>query len=297
MSQAVAIYDQRMNSIIDPDSKPEKLAGGAKHSEGVVYLPEDDSVIFSDVSGDRLFRWSAADGTSIIRESGFYYQNGNYLDLEGRLVSCSHGKRAIIRQEHNGEWQVICDRYQNNRLNSPNDLIVKSDGTIWFTDPPFGLTQADEGCGGQQEQAGSFVYRFDPNTGDLDAVIKEMERPNGLAFSPDESILYVSDTSQVNYIQGHHYIRAYDVVNEKQLANSRVFAVIEPGQPDGIKVDKKGNIFTSSADSVQVYAPNGDRLGKVFVPEIVANLAFGGKEGNHLFITAGGSLYGINLKN
>ena len=297
MSQAVAIYDQRMNSIIDPDSKLEKLAGGAKHSEGVVYIPKDDRVIFSDVSGDRLFRWSAADGTSIIRESGFYYQNGNAIDLEGRLVSCSHGKRGIMRREHNGEWEVICDRYQGNRLNSPNDLIVKSDGTIWFTDPPFGLTQPDEGCGGQQEQAGSFVYRFDPNTGEIDAVIKEMERPNGLAFSPDESILYVSDTSQVNYIQGHHYIRAYDLVNNQQVANSRVFAVIEPGQPDGIKVDKQGNVFTSSADSVQVYASNGDRLGKIFVPEIVANLAFGGQEGDRLFITAGGSLYGINLKN
>ena len=297
MSQAVAIYDRRMNSIVDPDSKLEKLANGAKHSEGAVYIPKEDSVIFSDVSGDCVFRWSAADGVSIIRESGFYYQNGNYLDLEGRLVSCSHGKRAIIRREHNGEWHIICDRYQNNRLNSPNDLIVKSDGTIWFSDPPFGLTQSDEGCGGNQEQAGSFVYRFDSNTGEIDAVIKEMERPNGLAFSPDESILYVSDTSQVNYIQGHHYIRAYDIVNNKQVANSRVFAIIEPGQPDGIKVDKQGNVFASSADSVQIYSPNGDRLGKIFVPEIVANLAFGGKNGNHLFITAGESLYRINLKN
>ena len=296
MSNTIAIYDPRMHSIIDPDAKLEKLADGAKHSEGAVYCPQDDSVIFSDVSGDRLFRWSAADGVSIVRKSGFYYQNGNYLDLEGRLVSCSHGKRAIIRQENGGEWQVICDRYQNNRFNSPNDLIVKSDGTIWFTDPPFGLTQPDEGCGGQQEQAGSFVFRFDPDTGEVNAVIKEMERPNGLAFSPDESILYVSDTSQVNYAQGHNYIRSYDVVDGKQVAGGRVFAIIEPGQPDGFKVDKAGNIFTSSADSVQIYTSDGDRLGKIFVPEIVANITFGGKDGRRLFITAGGSLYGINLR-
>ena len=295
MAETIAVYDQRMHSIIDPDAKLEKLADGAKHTEGPVYVPEDDSVIFSDVSGNKLFRWNATDGLSVIREPS-YYQNGNYRDLQGRLVACSHGQRAIIRREHNGEWVVLCDRYQNNRLNSPNDLIVKSDGTIWFSDPPFGLTQPKEGFGGKQEQAGSFVFRFDPNTEKIDAVIKEMERPNGLAFSPDESILYVSDTSQVDYAQGHHYIRAYDLIGEKEVANSRVFAVIEPGQPDGFKVDKQGNIFTSSADSVQVYATDGTRLGKIFVPEVVANLTFGGKDGKRLFITAGTSLYAIDLK-
>ena len=295
MSLETIIYDRQINSIIDPNAKLEKLADGAKHSEGPVYFPEDDSVIFSDVRGDCLYRWSEVDGVSIIHESNYYYHNGNARDLEGRIVSCSHGKRAIVRQEHGGEWQVICDRYQNNRLNSPNDLVVKSDDTIWFTDPPFGLTQPNEGCGGQQEQAGSFVYRFDPATGEIDAIIKEMERPNGLAFSPDESILYVSDTSQVNYIQGHHYIRAYDVVNQKQVINGRVFAIVEPGQPDGIKVDRRGNIFTSSADSVQVYSPEGACLGKFLIPEVVANLSFGGKN-NELFITAGGSLYRIFLK-
>lgn len=294
MSKAIAVYDPRMHSLISADAQLEKLAGGAKHSEGPVYFPEDDSVIWSDVSGNCLFRWSAEDGVSIIRQPS-YYQNGNYRDLEGRLVACSHGQRAIVRREHNGEWRVLCDRYQNHRLNSPNDLVVKSDGTIWFTDPPFGLTQPGEGCGGHQEQAGSFVYRFDPNTGEINAAIEEMERPNGLAFSPNEKILYVSDTSQVDYPQGHHTIRAYNLVTE-QVENSRVFAVIEPGQPDGLKVDWEGNVLTSSADSIQVYDSEGTRLGKIFVPEVCANLAFGGKEGNRLFITAGSSLYAINLK-
>lgn len=295
MSQAIAIYDPRMYSIINPNAKLTKLTGGAKHSEGAVYFPEDDSVIFSDVSGDRLFRWSESDGVGIVCESSYYYFNGNYRDLRGRLVSCSHGKRAIIRRETNGEWRVLCDRYQNNRLNSPNDLVIKSDGSIWFSDPPFGLTQKNEGCSGKQEQAGSFVYRFDPDSGEIDAVIKEMERPNGLAFNRDESILYVSDTSQVDYIQGHHYIRAYDLIGNRQVSNSRVFAVIEPGQPDGIRVDKQDNIFTSSADSVQIYSPEGDRLGKIFVPEVVANLTFGGQDNKRLFITAGSSLYAINI--
>ena len=231
----------------------------------------------------------------MIREPS-HYQNGNYLDLSGRLVSCSHGQRAIICREDDGTWRILCDRYQGNRLNSPNDLVVKSDGTIWFTDPPFGLTQPVEGYGGNQEQAGSFVFRFDRRTQELDAVIKEMERPKGLAFSPDEKILYVSDTSQVNYAQGHHYIRAYDLVGDKEVANSRVFAVIEPGQPDGFKVDRQGNIFTSSADSVQIYDSDGNLWGKIFVPEVVANLTFGGQDGRRLFMTAGRSLYTINLK-
>lgn len=172
---------------------------------------------------------------------------------------------------------------------------MHSDGSIWFTDPPFGLTQPNEGYGENQEQPGSFVYRFDPTTKEIVAVIREMERPNGLAFSPDEKILYVSDTSQVNYAQGHHYIRAYDMV-DNQASNSRVFAVIEPGQPDGIKVDGGGNIFTSSADSVQIYSPDGNRLGKILLPEVCANLTFGGQDSKSLFITAGKSLYAIGLR-
>lgn len=295
MSETITAYDPKIFSLIDPDAKLKKLAEALKHTEGPVYIPEDDSVIFSDVSGNKLFRWNAVDGLKIIREPS-HFQNGNYLDLSGRLVSCSHGQRAIIRREDDGTWRILCDSYRGKRLNSPNDLVVKSDGTIWFSDPPFGLTQPEEGYSGNQEQAGSFVFRFEPSTGELDAVIKEMERPNGLAFSPDEKILYVSDTSRVNYAQGHHYIRAYDLVDEKEVANSRVFAVIEPGQPDGFKVDQQGNIFTSSADSVQIYDSDGNCWGKIFLPEVVANLTFGGQDGKCLFITAGSSLYAINLK-
>lgn len=283
-----------MHALISAHATLEKLAEGLSHSEGPVYVPEDDSVLWSDVSGNRLYRWRPTQGVSIIREPS-YYQNGNCRDLEGRIVSCSHGLRAIIRRDYDGEWRVLVSHYQGNRLNSPNDLVVRSDGTIWFTDPPFGLTQPNEGCGGNQDQPGSFVYCFDPTTKEITAVITEMERPNGLAFSPDETILYVSDTSQVNYRQGHHYIRAYDIV-DTQASNGRVFAVVEPGQPDGIKVDTAGNIFASSEDSVQIYAADGSRLGKIMLPEVCANLAFGGKDGRSLFITAGKSLYTIRLK-
>ncbi len=294
MPKNLIVYDARLCDLISPDAELEKLVGGAKHSEGPVYLPDDDSVIWSDVSGNRLLRWSVQDGTQIIRDPSDY-QNGNCLDQEGRLVSCSHGQRAIIRREYTGDWRVLVDRYQGNRLNSPNDLVVKSDGTIWFTDPPFGLTQPGEGHAEPQEQPGSFVFRFNPSTGKIHAVIKEMERPNGLAFSPDEKTLYVSDTSQVNYSQGHHYVRAYDLIGETQVTNGRVFAVIEPGQPDGFKVDLQGNLFISSADSIQVFAPDGTCLGKLLVPEVCSNLAFGGQKGQRLFITAGHSLYTIRL--
>ncbi|MEO0378268.1 MAG: SMP-30/gluconolactonase/LRE family protein [Cyanobacteria bacterium P01_A01_bin.17] len=295
MSDTLVIYDSRLCDLISPDAELQKLAEGAEHSEGPVYLPKDDSIIWSDVSGNRVFRWSAQDGTQVVRDPSDY-QNGNCLDREGRLVSCSHGKRALIRREHSGELKILVDRYQGKRLNSPNDVVVKSDGTLWFTDPLFGLTQPDEGYGEPQEQPGSFVFRFDPNTGEIDAVIKEMECPNGLAFSPDEKTLYVSDTSQVNYPQGHHYVRAYALANEKQVANGQVFTVIEPGQPDGLKVDPLGNVFITSADSVQVYAPDGTCFGKVLVPEVCANLTFGGRDGKRLFITAGRSLYAIDLR-
>lgn len=294
MSDAIEIYDERMNALVRPEASLQTVANGAVWSEGPVYFPEDDSVVWSDAHGDRLLHWSASGGVSVLREPS-HYQSGNYRDLEGRLVSCSSGDRAIIRREHNGEWKILVDRYQGKRFNSPNDLVVKRDGTIWFTDPPYGLTQPNQGYGGEQEQPGCFVYRFDPETGEVDAVVTDMVRPNGLAFSPDEQLLYVSDTAAFNIPQGPHHIRVYEVVGARQVANGRVFALIAPGQPDGLRVDALGNVFTSSEDSVQVYAPDGTRLGKILVPEVCSNLTFGGMNGDRLLITAGKSLYAIDL--
>ncbi|KOP24811.1 gluconolactonase [Hapalosiphon sp. MRB220] len=295
MPEVIEIYDDRMCALVSPGTSLQKLANGAVHSEGPVYFHEDDSVVWSDAHGNRLLRWSASDDVSILRDPSDY-QSGNYRDLEGRLVACSSGLRAIIRREHDGEWKILVDRYQGKRLNSPNDLVVKSDGTIWFTDPPYGITQPNQGYGGEQEQSGSYVYRFNPTTCEIYPVVTDMVRPNGLAFSPDESLLYVSDTAAFNIPGGPHHIRVYEVVDEGQhVTNGRVFAVIEPGQPDGFRVDQHGNIFTSSQDSVQIYAPDGTRLGKILVPETCANLSFGGKERDRLFITAGKSLYAIDL--
>lgn len=293
LSNVIEIYNDRMRQLVRSDASLEKLTDGAVHSEGPVYF-EDDSVVYSDAHDNRLLNWSARDGVGVLRDPSDY-QNGNYRDLEGRLVSCSGGLRAIIRQEHDGQWQVLCDRYQGKRLNSPNDLVVKSDGTIWFTDPPYGITEPNQGYGGEQEQPGSYVYRFDPATNEISAVITDMLRPNGLAFSPDEQLLYVSDSSAFNIPDGYHHVRVYDVNEGRSIVNGRVFAVIDPGQPDGLRIDEQGNVFISSEDSVQVYTPDGTRLGKILVPETVANLTFGGRNRDRLIIAAGHSLYAIDL--
>jgi gluconolactonase len=294
MSEAIEVYDERMYSLLHPDATLEKIADGAVWSEGPVYFHEDDSIVWSDAHGNRLLRWNKCDGVTVLRDPS-HYQSGNYRDLEGRIVACSSGERAIIRRERDGEWKILVDRYQGKRLNSPNDLVVKRDGTIWFTDPPYGLTEPNQGYGGEQEQPGSYVYRFYPATGEIDAVVTDMVRPNGLAFSPSEDLLYVSDTSAFNIPQGFHHIRVYDVVEGRWVKNGRVFAVIEPGQPDGLRVDERGNIFTSSKDSVQVYADDGKRLGKIPVPETCTNLTFGKQERDRLLIAAGTSLYAIDL--
>lgn len=295
MTGDVEVYDSRMSAIVDPSASLQKLASGAIWSEGPVYFQADNSIIWSDAHGNRLLRWSVQDGVTVVRDPS-HYQSGNYRDLEGRLVSCSAGERAIIRREHDGHWIRLVDRYKGNRFNSPNDLVVKRDGTIWFTDPPYGLTQPNQGCGGFEEQAGSFVYRFDPATGEIAPVITEMERPNGLAFSPDERLLYVSDTSQFDYPQGHHDVRVYAIVEGRWATDGRVFVVIEPGQPDGIRVDQFGHLFATSSDSVQVFAPDGTRLGKIRTPGTCANLTFGGVDRDLLIIAAGDSLYAIDVQ-
>jgi gluconolactonase len=291
---AIEISDDGMRAIAHPDATLQKLTDGAVHTEGPVYIPDDESVVYSDAHDNRLLRWSAKDGVTVLRNPSDY-QNGNCLDLDGRLVACSGGLRAIIRQEWNGEWRVLVDRYQGKRLNSPNDLVVKRDGSIWFTDPPYGITEPNQGYGGAEEQPGSYVYRFDPKTGDIDAVVTDMLRPNGLTFSPDEHTLYVSDSSAFNMSNGYHHVRAYDVVGDRQVTNGRIFAVINPGQPDGLCVDQLGHVFVTAQDGVHVYTPGGNQIGKILVPETCANVTFGGRTGNCLFITAGRSLYAINL--
>lgn len=293
---AIEIDDLRMRSVLTPDSGLERLCGGAGWGEGPVWLDAQQCVLWSDIPNNRMLRWSAAEGMAVHRApSGF--TNGHYLDRQGRLVSCSHGRRAIERTEADGTVTVLVQRYRGGRLNSPNDLVVKSDGTIWFSDPPYGIVSDREGHAAPSEQAANHVFRFDPASGQLDAVTALVEEPNGLAFSPDERLLYVSDTSAALRTDGggHHHIMVFDVLDGRRLANGRVFAVVEPGLPDGFRVDVNGWIFTSAQDGIQLYHPDGTRLGKIRVPEKVANCTFGGADRNELYIAATSSLYRIRL--
>jgi gluconolactonase len=288
-------FDPRFGALLKPGEKLERLATGAIWSEGPVYFHEDASVIWSDIPNNRLLRWSAKEGTSVWRQPS-NFENGHYRDLEGRLLSCEHGGRCISRTEPDGRKTVLIDRYQGKRLNSPNDLVVKSDGTIWFTDPPYGILSDYEGYKAESELGDCYVFRFDPASGELSVVTDQVVEPNGLAFSPDEKILYIADTSSAFNPQPNHHIMAFEVVDGRELRNGRGFAAISPGMADGFRVDVQGNIFTSSADSVQVYARDGTLLGKILVPEKVGNLTFGGPGHDRLFIAASSSLYSLEVK-
>ncbi|MEO5796832.1 MAG: SMP-30/gluconolactonase/LRE family protein [Rhodoferax sp.] len=298
----VQILDPRLEPVVH-GSVLERLCTGAIWSEGPVWLQEDDSVLWSDIPSNRMLRWSQANGMSVWRDN-VEFTNGHTRDLNGDLLHCSHGLRAIVRTPMRGGHiladtpdQMVVDRYLGKRLNSPNDIVVKRDGTIWFSDPPYGILSDREGHKAVPEQTANHVFCFDPATGILTAASAWVQEPNGLAFSPDESLLYVSDTSAALAPagQGHHHIAVFDVAADNRLHNPRVFAEVSPGLSDGFRLDSQGWIYTSSEDSVQVYHPDGTLLGKIAVPEKVGNLCFGGPQGNQLFIAASTSLYRIAL--
>ncbi|MBE7470113.1 MAG: SMP-30/gluconolactonase/LRE family protein [Anaerolineales bacterium] len=288
------IFDDRFRALLQPDSRLERLCTGAVWSEGPVYFAEGDYVLWSDIPNNRMLRWSAGEGMSVFRQPA-NFTNGHYRDLQGRLVSCEHGGRRISRTEPDGTVVTLVDNYQGKRLNSPNDLVVKSDGTIWFSDPPYGILSNREGYQAESELGANYVFRYDPQTDALTIVVDDVVEPNGLAFSPDESLLYVADTSAAFDPHGNHHIRVYEVVDGKTATNGRLFVEVNPGLADGFRVDQHGHIFTSSADSIQVYHPDSQLLGKILVPEKVSNCTFGGPDKNRLFITASTSLYAITL--
>lgn len=296
-------FDARFDALLLPDSRVVQLATGGKWVEGPVYFDGENKngeggegfVVWSDIPNNRMLRWSEAEGTSIFRQPS-NYANGNYRDLQGRLITCEHGQRRVSRTEADGTIVTLVDTYHGMRLNSPNDVVVKSDGTIWFTDPAYGIMAGTvEGTPSPHEVPGDFVYRYDPATNTLMTVATDFAKPNGLAFSPDEQRLYIGDTSGSHDPFGNHHLRVFDVVDGTTLANGRLFAVIDPGLPDGFRFDENGYLFISSKDSIQVYTEAGERLGKILVPETCSNCTFGGSQKNQLFITAGGSLYAVRL--
>jgi gluconolactonase len=276
------------HSLVAPDAQLETLYTGTLWGEGPVWLPETASLRWSDIPNDRILEFSSTTGETHVHRQGVEFTNGRTLDLDGAVLQCSHGRRSVER-EVDGTPVTLVDHWEGVRLNSPNDIVVASDGGIWFTDPPYGIEQPREGHPGVREYGGCWVFRFDEATGELTPVITEMEGPNGLAFSPDESVLYVSDT------EAPHHILAWDIswdAGVARCANPRVVAVVSPGAPDGFRVDVDGRIWTSSGDSVQVFAPTGERVERIPVPEVISNLCFGG-DGHDLYITGATSLYRI----
>lgn len=297
----IEIFDSRLDPVVHGASL-ERLCTGANWGEGPVWLHEDDSVLWSDIPNNRILRWSQNDGMSVWRNNAGF-TNGHARDINGDLLHCSHGLRAIVRTrvgaiglDPNCTDEIVVDRYQGFRLNSPNDLVVRSDGTIWFTDPPYGILSDREGYKAQSEQAANHVFCFDPATGHLHAATAAVEEPNGLAFSPDEKTLYVSDTSAALRGDGcgNHHIVAFDV-DGVRLSGMRVIANISPGLPDGFRIDVNAWIYSSCEDAVQILAADGKLLGRILVPEKVGNLTFGGTLRNQLYITASKSLYRIVL--
>jgi gluconolactonase len=286
------IFDQRFRSLMIGIAQLDKLADGCVWAEGPVWFGDGGYLLWSDIPNNRMLRWTPETGVSIYRADS-NNSNGNTRDRQGRLVTCEHLTRCVTRTEPDGSITVIADRYKNKRLNSPNDVVVKSDGTIWFTDPSYGILTEFEGSRSEQEQGGCYVYRVDPATAEIATVVEDFVKPNGLAFSPDEKILYIADSAASHDPDAPHHIRAFDVVDGHRLRNSRVFCDIQTGIPDGFRLDVQGNLWTSTNVGVECYAPDGTLLGRINVPEIVANVTFGGKRRNRLFITATTSLYAV----
>jgi len=286
------VFDKRFKSLMIGIAHLDKLADGCIWAEGPVWFADGGYLLWSDIPNNRMLRWTPETGVSTFRAES-NNSNGNTRDRQGRLITCEHLTRRVTRTEPDGLITVIADKHKGKRLNSPNDVVVKSDDSIWFTDPSYGIMTEFEGSRSEQEQGGCYVYRVDPTTGEIATVVEDFVKPNGLAFSPDEKILYIADSAASHDPNAPHHIRAFDVVDGRKLTNSRVFCDIKGGSiPDGFRVDVNGNVWTS-ADGVECYAPDGTLLGRIKVPEVVANVTFGGKRRNRLFITATTSLYAV----
>jgi len=282
------VLDDRFRPCANGDVRIERLHEGCRWAEGPVYVPAGRYLLWSDIPNDRILRWDETTGSVGVFRQPAGYANGGTLDGAGRLVTCEHGNRRVTRTEHDGSVTVIADRYQGKRFNSPNDVVVRSDGSIWFTDPSYGIDSDYEGHRADSEIGACHVYRVDPSTGTVRVVADDFVRPNGLAFSLDERRLYVADT-RVNHL------RVFDVADDGALTGGAVFATCTVGAFDGFRLDQAGRIWAGAGDGVHCYDPDGTLIGKLRVPETVANVVFGGQRRNHLFICATTSLYAILL--
>ncbi len=277
-------------SLVEPGAKVKKLADGMKFTEGPVWLPVEKKLVFSDIPNSKLMQWKEGDGLSVFRKSE--QANGNILDLEGRLITCQHAGRNLVRTEKDGSIKVLADKFDGKRFNSPNDVAVRSDGTLWFTDPPWGLTE-------KTELAGHYVFKYDPKTEKVEVVVKDLAMPNGIIFSPDETRIYIADTggNSKHPDPAFHKLPAgvhcYEVSKDGVLGK-KLFTIKEGS--DGVRVDVKGNVYITNG-KVKIFTADGKFLEEIEVPEGPANICFGGEDYKTLFITARTSLYSIRMVN
>ncbi len=299
LDPAIEVIDERFHGYVIGNAHIDHLWTGARWTEGPVYVPASRHLLFSDIPNDRTLRYDELTGTVTTFEQPARNQNGHCLDLQGRVVCCEHQGRAVTRIGFDGGRQVLADRYDGKRLNSPNDVVVAGDGAIWFTDPTYGIDSDYEGDAAPSDIGASNVYRVDPDDGTVEAVITDMVQPNGLAFSPDGTLLYVADTgaSHVGRTACPPDIRTYPLDRPwgRPTGGHDTFATCDQGVFDGFRVDADGNLWTSAGDGVHCYAPDGTRLGRIRLPEVVANVELGGPKRNRLYICATTSLYAVYL--
>ncbi|XVV07525.1 SMP-30/gluconolactonase/LRE family protein [Actinosynnema sp. CA-248983] len=279
----VQSFDERL--LIFGDDLLERLWSGGKWTEGPAYVPAGRYLLWSDIPNDRVMRWDETTGHVGEFRAPASYANGRTLDAQARVITCEQGGRRVTRTEHDGSTTVLADRIDGKRFNSPNDVVVAPDGSVWFTDPPYGILSDYEGVRAESEIGACHVYRLDPGTGEVRVVADDFERPNGLAFSPDWSTLYIVDTRR-------NHIRAFAVDGDK-LRGGEVVTQCTAGQFDGIRLDEQGRIWAAAGDGVHCIHPDGTLLGRIGVPEVVSNVCFGGPKRNRLFITATTSVYSL----
>jgi gluconolactonase len=284
--------DSRFSTYVLGNAPVKQLATGFDWVEGPVWFGDANCLLFSDIPNNKIMRWSPDDGISTYREPS-NYSNGHTRDLQGRLISCEHGTRRVTRTEYDGSITVLSDSFEGKSLNSPNDVVVKSDGSIWFSDPHYGIMTNYEGYKAEQELPCN-VYRIEPDSGKMTAVVTDLDCPNGLAFSEDEAKLYVADTGKMFDKDANQRIRCYQVT-DNTVEQGVDFYKVSSGCADGFRLDEDGNIWTSAADGVHCISPEGVFLGKILIPETVSNICFGGRAKHQLFITATTSLYCITL--
>jgi gluconolactonase len=292
----IVVLDPRFRECFAGHVRAERLWSGARWSEGPAWFAAGRYLVWSDIPNNRMLRLTdPGDQVSVFRERS-NNSNGNTVDNQGRLVTCEHLTRRVTRTEWDGSITVLADKWQGKRFNSPNDVVVKSDDSIWLTDPAYGIDNDYEGDQAEPEIDGCHVYRIDPKSGAVDRVVSDMVRPNGLAFSVDEKVLYIADTGATHVEAGPRHIRRFTVsANGKSLKGGEVFAECTSGLFDGFRVDSSGRIWTSTAEGVHCYDADGTLIGKVLIPELVGNVTFGGVKRNRLFICGTTSLYSIYL--